>query len=128
MLCISVRQPWAWYIVEGIKDCENRTWPTRIKGNVLIHASRTLTKADYDACLAIAFKAGHFNPPPFDSLKRGGVIGMVELYGCTRSFNSPWAAGPFIHLFRNSYPLPFEPSIGQTGYYEYGSLPKDWKK
>jgi len=41
MKIISIRQPWAALIVSGIKDVENRTWPTRYRGQLLIHASRT---------------------------------------------------------------------------------------
>src|SRR5690242_9023233 len=39
MRIISIRQPWAALIVHGFKDVENRTWPTRYRGAVLIHAS-----------------------------------------------------------------------------------------
>lgn len=29
---LSIRQPWAWLIVNGYKDIENRTWPTHFRG------------------------------------------------------------------------------------------------
>lgn len=35
---ISIRQPCAWLIVHGWKNIENRLWPTRVRGPVLIHA------------------------------------------------------------------------------------------
>ena len=35
---ISIRQPWAWLIVNGYKDVENRIWATSLRGRVLIHA------------------------------------------------------------------------------------------
>ena len=43
-LAISVRQPWAWAIVHGGKDIENRDWKAsnpglRFRGAVAIHAS-----------------------------------------------------------------------------------------
>jgi hypothetical protein len=40
MKILSVRQPWAALIVSGHKDIENRTWSTRYRGPVLIHASQ----------------------------------------------------------------------------------------
>jgi ASCH domain len=40
MKIISIRQPWAGLIVSGLKDVENRTWPTRYRGPILIHASQ----------------------------------------------------------------------------------------
>lgn len=36
---LSIRQPWADAIVHGTKRVENRTWATRYRGPVLIHAS-----------------------------------------------------------------------------------------
>jgi len=39
LTCLSVRQPWAWLIVNGHKDVENRTWSTQHRGDILIHAS-----------------------------------------------------------------------------------------
>ena len=35
---LVVRQPWAWLIVNGYKDIENRSWRTRYRGALLIHA------------------------------------------------------------------------------------------
>jgi hypothetical protein len=29
---LSVRQPWAWLIVNGYKDVENRSWTTHYRG------------------------------------------------------------------------------------------------
>jgi hypothetical protein len=39
MKILSIRQPWASLIVAGVKDVENRTWPMRYRGRVLIHSS-----------------------------------------------------------------------------------------
>jgi len=30
--CLSIRQPWAWLIIHGGKDVENRTWWTDYPG------------------------------------------------------------------------------------------------
>jgi hypothetical protein len=38
---ISIRLPWAWLIVNGFKDVENRSWRTRHRGTILIHASKS---------------------------------------------------------------------------------------
>ena len=40
MKALSVRQPWAWAIIYAGKDVENRTWPTRYRGFVIVHASQ----------------------------------------------------------------------------------------
>jgi hypothetical protein len=39
---ISIRQPWAWLIVNGYKDIENRIWAAKLRGPVLIHAGQSL--------------------------------------------------------------------------------------
>jgi len=36
---LTVKNPWAWLIAQGIKDIENRTWRTNFRGRVYIHAA-----------------------------------------------------------------------------------------
>lgn len=48
MIALSIRQPWAWHILNSGKDIENRDWPTRFRGRVLIHASKGMTRAEYE--------------------------------------------------------------------------------
>lgn len=47
MKALSIRQPYAWLIVNGFKDIENRDWPTKFRGRVLIHAGATYPKREY---------------------------------------------------------------------------------
>ena len=35
---LTIRQPWASLIICGEKDVENRTWTTRYRGELAIHA------------------------------------------------------------------------------------------
>jgi hypothetical protein len=37
---VTIRQPWAWAIVYGGKDVENRRWRTSYRGPLLIHAGQ----------------------------------------------------------------------------------------
>lgn len=39
MKALSIKQPWASLIAQGIKDIENRTWKTSYRGRIYIHAS-----------------------------------------------------------------------------------------
>lgn len=107
MKVISIRQPWAALIVSGIKDIENRTWPTRYRGPVLVHASKQADKIDSDEiefCFGVRL--------PSDRLL-GGIVGITEIVDCTRSHPSKWYA-PDHHAFvlANSRPLPFTPWKG----------------
>ena len=47
MKALSIRQPWAWLILHGGKDIENRDWATRFRGRVLIHASKGVTQDEW---------------------------------------------------------------------------------
>ena len=40
MKAISLWQPWASLVAYGIKDRENRSWPTNYRGPLLIHAAK----------------------------------------------------------------------------------------
>ncbi len=44
MKVISIRQPWATLIAEGYKEYEFRSWATKYRGPILIHASKTVEK------------------------------------------------------------------------------------
>jgi hypothetical protein len=71
MKALSVCQPWAWAIVHGIKTIENRSRPTRHRGPLVIHASksRRYSKGDYSELLPTL--------PPFDQLDFGALVGIV---------------------------------------------------
>lgn len=46
MKVITVKQPWASLIAEGYKEYEFRTWRTKYRGDLLIHAGKSIdTKA-----------------------------------------------------------------------------------
>lgn len=118
MKALSVRQPWAWLIVEGHKNIENRDWPTKHRGNLLIHAAKGMTLKEYQE--AVAFVKS-FDPtiaaqiPAPDKLKLGGIVGMVEVVSCVTKHPSPWFVGRFGFVLAKPYPLPFRPMRGMLG-------------
>lgn len=44
MKAITIKQPWATLIAEGLKEYEFRTWSTKYRGDILIHAGKTIDK------------------------------------------------------------------------------------
>lgn len=123
MKALSIRQPWPWFILCGhpwAKDVENRDWKSRcnFKGNLLIHASKGMTKTEFEEACAFAQTAGATMFPRFDELKRGGIVGMVEVTGHVRTSQSPWFVGPTALTFKHPYPLPFHPCLGQLGIFD----------
>ena len=92
MKVIVVRQPWAWLIVNGYKDIENRSWRTRYRGPLLIQASASLpSKRQLEEFRTYAAKRGAKLPDEFET---GGIIGMVRLDECVTRSRSKWFLGP----------------------------------
>ncbi len=60
MKALSLRQPWASMIADGRKTIETRTWRTRYRGPLAIHAS------------------AH----PYEYLPTGGILAVAWLYDC----------------------------------------------
>lgn len=119
MKALSIRQPWAWLIVNGHKDIENRSWLTKQRGVVFVHASKGMTRDDYDAATqTIGFAGLDINLPAFEELERGGIVGTVEIVGCTVLSTSPWFFGPYGFKLVNAVALPFQPMAGKLGFFE----------
>ena len=45
MKVITIKQPWATLIVKGYKEYEFRTWKTKYRGDILIHAGKGIDKS-----------------------------------------------------------------------------------
>lgn len=48
MKVITIKQPWATLIAKGYKEYEFRTWKTKYRGDILIHAGKTIDKKAMD--------------------------------------------------------------------------------
>jgi hypothetical protein len=115
MKALSIQQPWAWLIVNGYKDIENRTWQTRLRGTVLIHAGKTIDRAGYQH---LRGQCPDIPLPPLDNLEVGGIVGQCELIACVESSTSPWFAGPYGFVLVHGTPLPFVPLQGHLGFFD----------
>jgi hypothetical protein len=98
---LSVRQPWAWLIVQGYKDIENRTWSTTYRGRLLIHASSKKPSLDLLLQVKRDFKLNL--PECFDL---GGIVGFADVVDCVTSSRSRWMQGPIGWKLKNASPLP----------------------
>ncbi|EOL8937010.1 ASCH domain-containing protein [Cronobacter dublinensis] len=130
MKAISIRQPWAWLIVNGYKDIENRSWRTKYRGPVLIHAASGLTKHEYNAALEFCRSVNPnlpVNMPLYEKIERGGIVGIATITGCVDSSPSPWFFGPKGFTLIDSQPLPFCPMKGKLSFFETGLTPEDLK-
>lgn len=122
-LCLSVRQPWAWLIATGWKNIENREWPMRVRGHVLIHASKGMTQSEWFAC-CLFIRGFSWGPdlmrllPEPHQLKRGEIIGEATILDCVTAHDSDWFTGPYGFVLADQHPLPFEPCKGALKFFK----------
>lgn len=81
---LTLQRPWGWLIMHREKDVENRSWPTKHRGELAIHQGKGV---DPDA--------RDFVRPDAESMTVGGILGTVVVVGCHQSdpgcCTSPWA-------------------------------------
>lgn len=116
MKALSIRQPWAWLIVNGHKDIENRSWATKYRGPVLIHASKGMTGAEYNDAYHFALEVG-IKIPSFNDLERGGIVGQATIASCSENSLSPWFFGKYGLELIDTKTLPFMPCKGRLGFF-----------
>ena len=89
MKALSLLQPWAALVVMGAKKIETRSWSTRYRGELLIHASLGKSGALLAQEPPFTRYIADFNALPF-----GAIIGKVVLEDVlpVEQFNLPDAA------------------------------------
>jgi hypothetical protein len=117
---ISIWQPWAWAVVHAGKDVENRS-ETAIRAyrpavgcHVYIHASKGMTRVEYERAAEFMASIGVRCPAP-DEFQFGGVIGSVLVVDVVERHRSRWFHGPFALALADPRPEPFMPVRGQVG-------------
>lgn len=119
MKAISIKQPWASLIANGIKDIENRTWKTNFRGKVYIHAPAKL--ADYNLTEAQLKECGLRILWDSESLV-SAIIGEVEIVDCINDSKSIWAMENHWHWVLKNPVLYEKPILGVKGklsFWEY---------
>lgn len=104
MKTLTIKQPWASLIAHGVKDIENRTWKTKYRGKILIHAAAKpvpfnglingvdftmMQKKQIFRKWPISI---HGRYPDFMSKwLNSAIIGEVEIIDCVVNHKSFWA-------------------------------------
>jgi ASCH domain len=115
---LSLRQPWAWLVVNGYKDIENRSWRTNHRGPLLIHSSSTRTTLQADLRRV---KGEHGIDVPED-LEFGGVVGIIDVVDCVKTHPSEWKSrGTWGWVVANPRRLPFRRCKGAVGFFKLKS-------
>ncbi|MEC4591655.1 ASCH domain-containing protein [Nitrospirillum amazonense] len=135
---ISVRAPWWWAILHGGKDIENRDWPTRYRGPVLLHASKWHgvrdVQEDIETVADILRRTGV--RPPAESLadgrklthrllqaSRGCIVGKVDIVNCVDASDSPWFFGRNGFVLEN--PVAFAKPVPCKGALSFFEVPTE---
>jgi hypothetical protein len=111
MKAISVRQPWAYLIVEGIKRIENREWNTQYRGPLLIHAAGRYREKMTIAQIARRYRVAI---PDADDLTFGAIIGQVDLIDVVTKSRDKFFCGPFGFVLANARPLSPHAMLGRS--------------
>jgi hypothetical protein len=122
MKALSIRQPWAWLILNAGKDIENRDWrprnpALRFRGTCLIHAG-TAVQPISDEPRGWVKQTSGIDLPRTDELPRGGIVGQVDVIDVVRASSSPWFEGPYGLVFASAKSLRFAACRGRLGFFE----------
>lgn len=71
MKVLTIKEPWATLIIEGYKKYEFRSWKTKYRGKILIHAGMSLERDN-----AKRFKDYNLE------YSKGAIIGEAEIVDC----------------------------------------------
>lgn len=74
---LTLKQPYAWLVVNGLKDCENRGWASKFIGRVLIHASQQPADDYYGLAMRILDTFG-VECPKVEDLDLGKIVGVAR--------------------------------------------------
>jgi hypothetical protein len=105
MRALTVRQPWAWAIAQGIKTVENRTWTTKYRGLLAIHAGMNFDAAGARSPLvqrawaARPHRGGQVPRLSADApgIERGTFVAVAQLVGVHEASGGccqPWGEHP----------------------------------
>lgn len=116
MKALSILQPWAWLIVHGYKDIENRNWKTAFRGRILIHAGKRWGREQKDD---LEWIRQNFPTIPLpDSFELGGIVGAATVTDCVDQSSSRWFFGEYGFVLAEPATCGFVPWRGQLGFFD----------
>lgn len=101
---LSIKQPYPHHIFHDGKDVENRDWPTRGRGWIIIHAGVSKSELDKEDDL-------------HQAMPRGGIVGMARIVDCVEQMDSSWFFGRYGFVLRDAFPLPLVLCKGALGFF-----------
>lgn len=124
-VALSVRQPWAWGLIFGGKDIENRSeaavrhgMRAQVGNRIAIHASKGMTRNEYESARDFMSRIGVVCPPA-PNLDRGGIIGSMLVASVVDAHPSPWFFGPRGLVMRDPEAIAFIGASGELGMFQW---------
>jgi len=112
---LSIKQPWAWLIVNGYKDIENRSWSTKFRGRFFVHASKKIDMRGYES---VRKHHPWIEMPEPKDFFFGGVVGTAVVTDCVTETCSPWFVGEYGFTLADAKPMTPIPLKGQLGFFD----------
>ena len=135
---LSIRQPWAWAIVNGYKPVENRVWKPYYTGPLLIHAGKSEDRDSVPSVLSVVAEQIEETENYVELYNQyttekalGAIIGRVQICGCANSLSEAeqimqfcenadllrnWWQGPYGFLLKDQvafeHPIPLCGRLG----------------
>ena len=122
----TVKPMWAFLIMQGYKDCENRNIaPVPHKGTAAVHVSASFTKAEYAELLTIYGK-DTMAQLPFEKLRElcGKIIGLVD-YEVKETTDSKWWERSGKPIMLSNPRWLSEPFVPCKGALQFWRVPED---
>lgn len=105
MWAVSIRQPFAWAILRGGKNIENRSRRLNHRGLLMVHASQQYAAAGARGLVEHLAHPVQLPTPGLPggdvAIEFGALIGAVQVVGCHTGCGggcSPWAEPGLAHL------------------------------
>ena len=77
MKALTIKQPYATAIAVGIKQFETRSWETKYRGEIAIHAGKSGEMLKHEAC-----SPEQLGVESYEDLPYGAIVATAELIGC----------------------------------------------
>lgn len=120
---LSIRQPWAWAIINAGKDIENRSAAAvrhgMTPGRIAVHAAKGMTQDEYIGTREFMERTVGVACPRPDALVRGAVIGFVTVTAIVQEHRSAWFFGPRGLVLADSVACEPIPALGALGYFNW---------
>lgn len=131
MKAITIKQPWASLIVNGVKDIENRTWQTKFRGLVLVHAGAAKARFNFTSLQHQELNRLNLRRWYDREQIKSAIIGSVEIVDCVINHPSIWAERTTQMSPKNIYnwvlvnPVLFPehiPAKGKLSFWDYPNI------